>query len=262
MKPFVYQGKTALITGAASGIGEAFARELARRGMHLAVVGRSRDRLQALAEELVERHQTQVEIIVADLSLEGMASRIQSHVEGRGLQVHVLINSAGFGVHGHFETLDPQRDRQQVMVDVAAVVDLTHAFVPSMVVRGSGAIVNVASTAAFQPLPYMTVYGASKAFVLSFSEALAEEVRGRGVRVLALCPGATQTAFFGVAGEDASIGRRRTPQQVVSTGLQALETGQSVVVDGMINAVVAQAPRFLPRPLVAWIAGQQLRPRR
>ncbi len=223
MKPFVYHGQTALITGAASGIGEAFARELARRGMQLVVVGRSGARLHALAEELVEHHQSQVEVVVADLTLEGTASRIQSHVEGRGLQVHVLINNAGFGVHGQFEVLDPQRDRQQVMLDVAAVVDLTHAFVPSMVARGAGAIINVASTAAFQPLPYMAVYGGSKAFVLSFSEALAEEMRGRGVRVLALCPGATQTAFFDVAGEDASVGRRRTPQQVVSTSLRALE---------------------------------------
>jgi short-subunit dehydrogenase len=261
MKPFAYQSRTALITGATSGIGEAFARELASRGMQLVVVGRSGDRLCALAEDLVERHRVQVEVIVADLALEGAADRIQSHVEQRGLQVHLLINNAGFGTHGRFEMLDARRDRQQVMVDVAAVVDLAHAFVPGMIARGAGAIVNVASTAAFQPVPYMTVYGASKAFVLSFSEALFEEVRGSGVRVLALCPGATETAFFDVAGQDTSVGRRRTPQQVVSTCLQAIETDQSVIVDGWINALVAQAPRFLPRRMVAWIASQPLRPR-
>jgi short-subunit dehydrogenase len=261
LKPFAYHSRTALITGATSGIGEAFARELASRGMQLVVVGRSSDRLCALAEDLVERHRVQVEVIVADLALEGAADRIQSQVEERGLQVHLLINNAGFGTHGRFEMLDARRDRQQVIVDVAAVVDLAHAFVPGMIARGAGAIVNVASTAAFQPLPYMTVYGASKAFVLSFSEALAEEVRGRGVRVLALCPGATETAFFDVAGQDASVGRRRTPQQVVSTCLRAIETDQSVIVDGRINALVAQAPRFLPRRMVAWIASQPLRPR-
>jgi uncharacterized protein len=260
MKPFVYHGKTALITGASSGIGDAFARELGRRGMHLVLVARSSDRLHALAKELVDYHRCQVQVIVADLTLEGTAGRIQSQVEERGLQVDVLINCAGFGTHGQFEMLDPLRDRQQVMVDVAAVVDLAHAFVPGMVARAAGAIINVASTAAFQPLPYMPVYGASKAFVLSFSEALAEEVRGRGVRVVALCPGATETAFFDVAGQDTSVGRRRTPQQVVSTGLRALETGKSVVVDGKFNALVSQAPRFLPRRLVAWIAGQTLRP--
>jgi short-subunit dehydrogenase len=261
MRPFIYGGKTALITGASSGIGAAFARELARRGMHLVLVARSSNRLQALAEELVERQGGQVELIAADLTLEDAARRIQSHVAERGLQVHMLINNAGFGTHGHFEMLDPGRDHEQVMVDVAAVVDLTHAFVPGMVAHGAGAIVNVASTAAFQPVPYMPVYGASKAFVLSFSEALAEEVRPRGVRVLALCPGATETAFFDRAGQDASFGRRRTPEQVVSTGLRAVEAGRSVVVDGKMNALLAQAPRFLPRRLVAWIAGQPLRPR-
>jgi len=258
---FVYHGKTALITGASSGIGEAFARELAHRGMHLVLVARSHGRLHALAAELVEQHRGQVDVIVADLTLEGTASRIKSELEQRGLQVHLLINNAGFGTHGRFEMLDPWRDRQQVMVDVAAVVDLAHAFVPGMVARAAGAIINLASTAAFQPLPYMPVYGASKAFVLSFSEALAEEVRSRGVRVLALCPGATETAFFDVAGQDVSVGRRRTPLQVVLTGLRGIEAGQSVVVDGNINALVAQAPRFLPRRFVAWIAAQTLRPR-
>jgi short-subunit dehydrogenase len=261
MKPFIYDRKTAVITGASSGIGEAFARELARRGMHLVLVARSSERLHAVAAELLEDHVSNYDVIAEDLTLEGAASRIQSQVEERGLQVHLLINNAGFGTHGRFEILDPERDHQQVMLDVATVVDLAHAVVPGMVARGAGAIVNVASTAAFQPLPYMPVYSASKAFVLSFSEALAGELRGRGVRVLALCPGATETAFFDVAGQGISVGGRRTPEQVVSTGLRALEMGQTVVVDGTINALVAQAPPFLPRGLVTWIAGQALRPR-
>jgi short-subunit dehydrogenase len=262
MKPFVYRGKTALITGASSGIGEAFARELARRGMHVVLVARSTDRLHALAEELAEYHRGRVDVIVADLTLEGAASSIQSQVQERGLQVDMLINNAGFGTHGQFEMLDPTRDHEQVLVDIAAVVDLAHAFVPAMVARGDGAIVNIASLGAFQPLPYMPVYGASKAFVLSFSEALSEEVRARGVRVLALCPGPTQTAFFNESGEQVSVGlRRRSPPQVVSTGLRALERGQSVVVDGKINSLLAQTPRFLPRRVVAWMAGQALRPR-
>ena len=127
---------------------------------------------------------------------------------------------------------------------------------------GEGAIINTASTAGFQPLPYMAVYGASKAFVLSFSQALSEEYRGRGLHVLALCPGATETAFFDTAGEAASVGRRRTPEQVVATGLRALEQGRSVVIDGFFNALLAQVPRFFPRRFVARVAGQSVRPQK
>ena len=259
---FVYQGKTALITGASSGIGCAFARALAERGMSMVLVARSEEPLRALATELSQRYGVRAEVIPADLSQEGAARQIQQEVERRDLAPDLLVNNAGFGLNGFFETLSPERDHQQVMVDVAAVVDLTHAFVPSMLERAEGAaIINIASTAGFQPIPYMAVYGASKAFVLSFSQALAEEYRTRGLRVLALCPGATETPFFDNAGEAASIGRRRTPEHVVATGLRALERGRSVVIDGYSNALLAQMSRLAPQRLVARIAGRMVHPR-
>jgi len=259
---FAYQGKTALITGASSGIGRAFARALAQRGMSVLLVARSEERLRTLATELSQRYRVRVEVIPADLSLAGAARQIQQEVERRDLVLDLLVNNAGFGLNGFFEMFSPERDYQQVMVDVAAVVDLTHAFVPSMLERSEGAaIINIASTAGFQPVPYMAVYGASKAFVLSFSQALAEEYRARGLRVLALCPGATETPFFDIAGEAASIGRRRTPEHVVATGLRALERGRSVVIDGSSNALLAQMSRFFPRRFVARITGQMVHPR-
>jgi uncharacterized protein len=259
---FVYQGKTALITGASSGIGCAFARALAERGMSVVLVARSEERLRALAAELSQRYGVRAEVIPADLSLAGAAHQIQQEVERRDLAPDLLVNNAGFGLNGFFETLSSERDHQQVMVDVAAVVDLTHAFVPSMLEHSEGAaIINIASTAGFQPVPYMAVYGASKAFVLSFSQALAEEYRTRRLRVLALCPGATETPFFDIAGEAASIGRRRTPEHVVATGLRALERGRSVVIDGYSNALLAQLPRFFPHRLVTRIAGRTVHPR-
>ena len=258
---FVYQEKTALITGASSGIGYAFAHALAVRHMNVVLVARSEERLRSLATELSRQYHVRAEVIVADLSQEHAALSLQREVEQRGLVIDLLINNAGFAINGFFETIAPERDHQQVKVDVTTVVDMTHAFVPSMVARGEGAIINIASTAGFQPLPYMAVYGASKAFVLSFSQALSEEYRGHGLRVLALCPGATETPFFDLAGEAASVGVRRTPEQVVATGLLALERGQSIVVDGRANALLAFAPRLLPRWLVARIAGQSVRPR-
>jgi len=257
---FQYQGKTALITGASSGIGQTFAHALAARQMHVVLVARSEERLRTLASDLAQQYAIHAEVLVSDLSKEHAAQSLQQEIERRGLAIDLLINNAGFATNGFFESIAPERDHQQVMVDVTTVVDMAHAFVPSMVAHGEGAIINIASTASFQPLPYMAVYGASKAFVLSLSQALSEEYRGRGLRVLALCPGATETPFFDVAGEAASVGKKRTPEQVVATGLQALERGRSVVIDGRANALLAFLPRLLPRWLVARIAGQSVHP--
>lgn len=258
---FAYHGKTALITGASSGIGQVFARVLAERGMSLVLVARSEERLRTLAAELSARYAIRAEVLPADLGQEAAARQISQEVLARGLSVDLLINNAGFATNGAFETLSAERDHEQVMVDVAAVVNLTHAFIPELLKRSPGTgIINVASTASFQPLPYMAVYGASKAFVLSFSQALAEEYRTRGLRVLALCPGATETPFFTIAGEAASVGRRRTPEQVVATGLRALEQGRSVAIDGSFNALLAQIPRLFPRRFVAQVAGRAVRP--
>lgn len=258
---FTYQEKTALITGASSGIGRAFAEALARRGMSIILVARSQERLRDLATDLATRYSIRAEVIPADLSQREAIQQIQQEVQRLGLGVDLLVNNAGFATHGSFEQLSSGRDHEQVMVDVVAVVDLTHAFIPALLEHAPGTgIINVASTAGFQPLPSMAVYGASKAFVLSFSQALAEEYRTRGLRVLALCPGPTETAFFEVAGEGAAVGRKRTAEQVVATALRALERGNSVVIDGFSNALLANLARFFPRQFVARMAGRALRP--
>jgi uncharacterized protein len=249
---FTYTGKTALITGASMGIGRAFALELAKRGMSVILVARSEDKLRALASEITQTYNTRAEVIVADLSQLNAAAEVYKQVEQRKLTVDMLINNAGLGFLATFEAQSAAQDQQQIMVNIAALVDLTRAFIPSLLRRpGETAIINVASLASFQPSPYMAVYSATKAFVLSFTEALAEEHRSSKLRIQALCPGATETPFFDTAGQGAS-GRatRRTAEQVVATGLRALERNQVVAVDGAQNAWLAEAHRFFPRWLV------------
>lgn len=252
---FTYTGKTALITGASTGIGRAFALELAKRGMTVILVARSEDKLRALASEITQTYHTQAEVIVADLSQLSAAAEVYRQVEQRKLTVDMLINNAGLGFHAAFGSQSAAQDQQMLMVNMTALVNITRAFIPSLLKRpGETAIINVASLASFQPTPYMAVYGATKAFVLSFTEALAEEHRTSKLRVQALCPGATETAFFDTAGQGAS-GRatRRTAEQVVATSLRALERNQVVAVDGTQNAWLAEAHRFMPRWLVTRI---------
>lgn len=258
-----YQGKTALVTGASSGIGAAFARELAKRGANLILVARSANQLQALADELSAQHKIRADALPFDLGVENVAQALQQAVEQRGLIVDLLINNAGFATHGRFEELASGRDHQQVMVNVTALVDLTHAFVPQMLRQSGGAVINVASTVAYQPTPYMAVYGASKAFVTSFSVALAEEYRGRGLRVLAICPGATATGFFDVlGGDEVAMGQKRTPEQVVRTALRALERGKSVVLDGSPTTIgLALLAKRLSFGLSAQLAASVTRPK-
>jgi len=197
---FAYRGNWALVTGASSGIGEAFARELGARGMNVALSARSRGRLQGVAAELRERHGVDARVLVADLAHPRGADELVQAVHAQGVDVYLLVNNAGFGSYGRFETLPPAREQGQVQVNCASLVRLAQAFLPGMQARASGGVINVASTAAFQPTPGMAVYGATKAFVLHFSEALWAENRPRGVRVLALCPGATRTRFFEALG--------------------------------------------------------------
>lgn len=261
---FDYRGGAALITGASSGIGEAFAHELATRGMSVVLVARSEGRLHTLAASLVRDHGVRAEVIVADMSEPGAAQAILAETQARDVRVHLLVNNAGFATYGPFDTLDPARDHEEVQVNVAAVVSMAHAFLPQMIERGAGGIINLASTAAFQPLPYMAVYGASKAFVLSFSEALWAENRTRGVRVLALCPGATKTAFFDVAGNgEASLGSLDTPEHAVMMALRALERGRNYTISGpnALNYILANGSRCAPRWIATRAAGKMLRPR-
>ena len=256
-----YTGKTALITGASSGIGAAFARALAAQGTHLILVARSEHKLRDLATTLATQHDIRADVLTADLSRPEAGQELFAATEQLSLPIDILINNAGFATYGSFDSLSAEREQQEIMLNVAAVVDLTHRFLPAMLARRSGSIINVASTAAFQPIPYMAVYGASKAFVLSFSEALWAEYRSKGIRVLALCPGATRTDFFNVVGtEDAGLGSKETPEKVVQVALRALERGRPSVISGRRNALMANSVRLAPRGMVVRMGAGAMRP--
>jgi len=262
---FNYTGKTALITGASSGIGEAFAHILAARGMHLVLVARSIDKLNVLGHALSEQHGIRADVVPADLCREGAGQEVYRQTQALGVSVELLVNNAGFGTYGRFETLTPQRDHQELMLNVTALVDLTHAFVPAMAERKDGGVINVSSIAAFQPMPYQAVYGASKAFVLSFSLALWAAYRRQGVRVVALCPGPTATNFFAALGADDVPrlgGRMHTPEAVVITGLRALERGRPYAVEGRGNAFGVQMTHMMPLALTARVFESMTRPRK
>jgi short-subunit dehydrogenase len=254
-------GKTALITGASSGIGAAFAHALAAQGAHLVLVARSEDKLRDLATTLASQHPIRVEVLAVDLSRPQAGQQLFAATQQLGLSIDILINNAGFATYGSFDRLDAEREQQEIMLNVAAVVDLTHRFLPAMLARRSGSILNVSSTAAFQPIPYMAVYSASKAFVLSFSEALWGEYRNKGIRVLAFCPGATSTNFFNAVGtEDAALGARETPEKVVQVALRALERGRPSVISGRQNALRANLVRFVPRGSVVRMVERAMQP--
>jgi short-subunit dehydrogenase len=250
----------ALITGASAGIGLAFAQALAERGYDLIVTARRRERLEELATGLRVKHAgIRVEIIVADLAEGAAPEQIAAETARLGMTVELLVNNAGFGTHGRFESIAPDREREEIALNVAALVALTHAFLPAMLERGRGGVINIASTAAFQPVPWMSVYGATKAFVRSFSEALHEEVYARGVRVLALCPGPTATEFFDTA-VAAPRGPIRTVRDVVATGLRAYDKGVPLAIDGPSNQIVIRLASFMPRRWTTKIAGRIMHP--
>ncbi len=234
-----------LITGASGGIGRAFATELAARGHDLVLTARREDELRATAE-MVGGHGVRTELIPADLSTPAGRAGLLGELRARELTVSMLVNNAGFGSIGRFAELDADRLADEVELDVQTVVQLSRALLPPMLAAGHGSIVNVASTAAFQPLPTMAVYAAAKAFVLSFSQALWDEVRGQGVRVIAVCPGPTDTDFFVRAGDDDVLTGRRTPQQVALTCLEALDKGRPYVIDGLLNTVQAEVAKRTP----------------
>jgi uncharacterized protein len=246
----------ALVTGASSGIGSEIARLLAERGHALVLVARRKDRLTALADELNEAYGVRTETIAADLAKPTPRGRIAGRIEELGLEVEVLINNAGFATGGEpFYKADPDREIEQVRVDVEAVVALTSAFLPAMVERSRGAILNVASTAGMQPIPYSAGYSAAKAYVLNFSEAIHQEVRGKGVTVTALAPGPVDTDFWQIAGWETSTGKSFersvpgaliTPQQAARAGVEGLERGERVVVPGLPIRAAMLASRYIP----------------
>jgi short-subunit dehydrogenase/uncharacterized protein YndB with AHSA1/START domain len=258
-----YQGLWAVVTGASSGLGRGLAARLADRGMSLVLTGRNEARLDEAAHQIRRAApRVRVETVAADLSTRSGVSALLAHVGDRPIEV--LVNNAGFGSYGRFAEADPDREAGEVAVDVSAVVTLARAFLPGMLARGSGGILNVASTIAFQPAPYQAVYGASKAFVLSFSQALWAEARAAGVAVTALCPGPTRTGFVDALGADvghtAIYRRLADPEPVIEAGLRGLDEGRAVVIPGVRNKVIAESGRFMPREWLTRVSARLLRP--
>ncbi|MDQ1610784.1 MAG: uncharacterized protein QOG00_715 [Pyrinomonadaceae bacterium] len=253
--------KATLITGASSGIGEVFARRLAARGENVVLVARSEEKLNALCNELGRAHaNVTCQTIALDLSEADAPRRLFEETERRGLEVDTLVNNAGFGSMGDFLSLDVGRELNMIDLNVKSLVELTYLYLAPMRKRRRGQIINVASTAAFQPVPYMATYAASKAFVLSFTEALWDENRAYNIRVLALCPGATETNFFNAAGVKKPPFRvTETAEDVVDTALRGLEGGKGHIISGWLNYAQTQAERLVPRSLVTRIAGKGMR---
>lgn len=247
----MYQPTRSLVTGASSGLGVVFARRLAARGSALVLVARRRERLETLAAELRTAHGVEVQVVDADLSAPGAGAELHARIDG---VVDTLVNNAGFGTSGRFAETAPERLLAEVDLDVRAVVDLSRTFLPAMLEARHGAVVNVASTASYQPIPGMAVYGAAKAFVRSFSEALWDEARPHGVKVLALSPGATRTEFFDIAGDSSlAVGRLADPERVVDAALRELDRRRSGpgVIPGLGNRIAATATRLVPQRIVA-----------
>jgi hypothetical protein len=253
---------TALITGASSGLGEEFARQLARENYDLVLTARREDRLKAVAAEALKLGSSKVEVIASDLGQPDAATKLYQQVSARGIEIECLVNNAGFGTHGMFHKLPLERELEEINLNISALVSLTRLFLEGMVARRRGIIINVASTAAFQPVPYMATYGATKSFVLDFSAAVAYEVRSSGVTVMALCPGPTRTEFQDVAGvNEAGVPSfaYMDAKTVVAQALASAKRGKSVRINGIINSVMAQSTRFAPRSLVARIAGSMFK---
>lgn len=243
----------ALITGASAGLGAEFARQLAKRGYRLVLAARRKERLDDLANALGDAR-----AVTIDLSNRNAAAKLVADIAAAGEQVDILVNNAGFGLIGQFAELDGGRLRQMIDLNCGVLSELCRAVAPGMIARRAGSILNIASTAAFQPGPKMAVYFATKAFVLSLSEALHEELKPHGIKVSCLCPGPTRTEFGEVAGFGGNGMFDRVamdPAQVVGAGLSGLDRNHAVVVPGLINKIAAASTRFAPRPLVRKIAG-------
>ena len=244
----------ALVTGASSGIGAAIAGELGRRGHNLALAARREDRLRELAGELSHAHGIRAEVIGCDLATPEGRDQMAKAIEGTGLEVEILVNNAGFGVFGDFAASERGRENRMVSVNVSAVLDLSSRYLPPMVERGRGTVINIASVAAFQPMPGNATYAATKAFVLSFSEAVHDELKGTGVTLTAVCPGPIRTEFMEAA--EIPEAERQTPgfiwmtaEELAHDAVEAAEKGKRAVVPGATNQLAALAGRHSPRSL-------------
>lgn len=248
--------QTALISGASGGIGYELAKEMAQQGHDLVVVARSEAKLLAMAQEFNQKYNVQVQVITKDLSQPSAPDEIFAECEDANITIDMLVNNAGFASYGLFHELDRGKEMNMMQLNMMALVHLTHLFLPSMVERGNGRILNIASTAAFQPGPLMAVYYATKAFVLSFSEAIANELDGTGVTVTALCPGPTQSGFQSRADMEASKlvqNGLMAAETVAKIGYEAMMKGKTVEIPGFSNKVGAALPRFVPRNMVTKI---------
>ena len=256
-----WRGKWALVTGASAGIGWAFATELATGGTNLVLAARRRERLEQLATQLRNNCRVRVEVVVADLAQPAACEQIFTCTQNKGIAVELLIDNAGFGAHGEFHQIPLARQLEMVQVNVAAIVHLTHLYLPQMIQRRRGDILIVSSVAGFQAVPYSATYAATKAFDLLFAEALAEEVRRYGVRVCALCPGSTTSEFHEVAGQPRRTGQRSEPaEKVARVGLQALTRGKSYIISGAGNYLRTHSERLVPRRFVTRVAALMQRP--
>ena len=252
--------KTALITGSSNGIGYELAKVLAQKDNNLVLVARSKDKLDELKNELEKSHNIWVYTIGKDLSLPGAASEVYDELKTKSITIDYLVNNAGFGDFGLFAQSDWNKQEQMINLNVTALAHFTRLFLPDMIRRGGGKILNVASTASFQPGPTMSVYFATKAFVLSFSEAVNNEVREHGITVTALCPGATQSGFQAAASmQDSKLfagNNFPTSREVAEYGYRAMMKGKAVAIHGFKNSIMANSVRFAPRSLVVKIARQ------
>lgn len=243
----------AVVTGASAGLGAAYVRHLAAEGSNIVLVARNADAMQELALEVERAHGVETLILPTDLADAAARADLVDRLDH--LEVHTLVNNAGFANIGELSTLDAAKLTSELEVNVVALAQLTRAVVPQMLGRGRGAVINVSSTAGFQPVPTMASYAASKAFVLNFSTALWSELRTTGVRVVCICPGPTDTGFFANAGNDHVMMTRRSPQQVVESTFRALARHQPYVVDGAWNTLMSVANRFVPASVTVRVAG-------
>jgi short-subunit dehydrogenase len=255
--------QTALVTGASSGLGAEFARRLAAQGRNLVLVARRRERLDALAEELAAAHGVRVDVFDRDLGVQGAATSLAFDLEARGIVVDLLVNNAGFGVQGDAVTMPLDRAQSMLQLNIVSLTELALVLGKGMAARGRGTILNVGSTASFQPTPFFAVYAATKAYVLSFSLALARELADRGVAVIALCPGGTRTEFFEAGGVHLDVPDAffMSTERCVDIAMRAIARPKPLVVTGFLNRLMTWLARLGPLSLVTAIAGAVMRPR-
>jgi short-subunit dehydrogenase len=258
----VWRGKWALVTGASAGIGRELARQLAAGGANLVLTARRNDRLAQLALDLAAHCKVRVETFPADLARPDTPRELFRFTQQKQLPIEILVNNAGFGKYGEFFRADSQRLLEMIQVNIAAVVSLTHLYLPAMAERRRGHVLIVSSTAAYQAVPYISTYAATKAFELLFAEGIAAEMRPYGVNVCCLCPGSTETEFHQIAGQPPRTARRReTAEKVARVGLQALAEGRPRVISGSHNRVNVEMQRLVPRRLVTRVAKRLFAPR-